>query len=526
MSTPHLKTPGIFIEELNAFPNAVVPVATAVPAFIGYTPQASYEGRSYLNQPMRISSLNDFLMIFGYPNPPAPAAAAKQYHPEYYVVAQAAQTAQGNDVQIDGKYYSIVPDASTIYYLYNSLRLFYENGGGDAYIVSVGTYGAPSHTALKAGEAPVNPNIRLPDLLGGLSALKDEPEPTLYICPDATLLSADDYSTLMKTMLAQSSSMGTSISILDIKGGHQPDALLWQNDIQTFRDGTGLEGLSYGAAYYPFVKTQMMQDQDIDYTQICGGDMKVLSAIINPVSKDDAMAATIIAEIQKPHSTFSVAQLHQSLMMASKTYCRIVKHILDHANVLPPSGAMAGLITNVDAMMGPWKAPANRTIAGAVGLPIQLSDMQQGNLNVDAVSGKSVNAIRFFNGIGILVWGARTLDGNSNEWRYISVRRMTIFLEQSCQLATRAYVFEPNNANTWQTVISMLENFLMSIWKQGGLQGNKPSEAFHVQCGLGVTMNANDLLDGILRVNIQVAVVRPAEFIMISFEQLMSDTNP
>jgi uncharacterized protein len=122
------------------------------------------------------------------------------------------------------------------------------------------------------------------------------------------------------------------------------------------------------------------------------------------------------------------------------------------------------------------------------------------------------------------VWGARTLDGNSLDWRYISTRRTVTMIEQSCQNALKAYVFEPNDANTWVTVKSMLESFLTNIWKQGALAGAKPEDAFGVQIGLGSTMTAQDILDGIMRANILVAITHPAEFIVISIEQKMANS--
>ncbi|HEX8018017.1 MAG TPA: phage tail sheath family protein, partial [Flavobacterium sp.] len=138
MNLSTIQTPGVYIQELNAFPNSVVAVATAVPAFIGYTPQASYEGKSYTNVPVRITSFSDFQAFFCLPDPASPASPAKQYSPEYYLVQQKSQPAKGDYMLINGSYYSIVPDPNTVYYLYNSVKLFYENGGGDAYIVSVG----------------------------------------------------------------------------------------------------------------------------------------------------------------------------------------------------------------------------------------------------------------------------------------------------------------------------------------------------------------------------------------------------
>lgn len=140
--------------------------------------------------------------------------------------------------------------------------------------------------------------------------------------------------------------------------------------------------------------------------------------------------------------------------------------------------------------------------------------------------GKSINAIRSFIGEGVLVWGARTLDGNSLNWRYISVRRTMIMLEESCRLAAKAMVFEPNVANTWVTIKSMIQNFLTGIWKRGGLAGEVPDDAFSVHVGLGETMSPEDILEGILRVSVLVAISRPAEFIEITFQQQMQKSQP
>ncbi len=521
MNPSAIKTPGVYINEINAFPNSVVAVATAVPAFIGYTAQASYEGKSYLNVPVKITSFADFKAFFCWPDPPAPASPTKQYRPAYYLVQQKTQPVKGDYLQINGGYYSIVPDPSSIYYFYNSIKLFYENGGGDAYIVSVGTYGAASKTPMKPGDQIINPNVQLNDLQRGLALLKREQEPTMYICPEATLLGVADNSTLMEAMLLQSSSMGTSVSIFDIIGANDPDPILYMNDITSFRNNTGTMGLNYGAAYYPFIGTTIMQGSDIDYTNLFGGDINQLAAIVNPASNPDATIASILANMANPAREYTVAQNNSALSNASPIYGQIIKHVLARANTLPPSGAIAGVITMTDNQVGPWQAPANISIVGALDLPIALSDSQQGPLNVDAISGKSINAIRFFNGLGILIWGARTLDGNSLDWKYLSVRRTVIFLEQSCKLAAQAYASEPNNKNTWEAVKAMIGSFFNTVWAQGGLQGASAADAYSVTCGLGTTMTAEDILNGFMNVTIKLAVVHPAEFIVITFRQQM-----
>lgn len=525
MIQPSINTPGVYINQINAFPNSVVPVPTAVPAFIGYTPQAAYQGRSYLNVAQKISSFAEFQAFYCFPDPPPPAAPARQYDPQYYIVPQKQIPLNSDYMVINGNYCYILPDPNTIYYLYNSVRLFYENGGVDAFIVSVGGYGAASGKYINHGAPMVNTNVQLKDLQDGLALLMNEQEPTMYICPDATLLSADDNATLMQSMLLQSSNMGTSISVFDIIGGSNPDPLSFMNDINAFRGNTGDTGLNYGTAYYPFIYTNIMQEDEIDYTNLFGGDIDMLAAVINPADNPDPAITSILENIKDPGSGITALQNNNALINASQDYSNIMKYVLKELNLLPPSGGMAGVMTTTDNTQGVWVAPANTTIIGSVELPINLSDSQQAPLNVDAVTGKSINAIRFFNGQGILVWGARTLDGNSQDWRYLQVRRTMIFLEQSCKLAARAYVFQPNDKNTWEAVISMISSFLTSVWQQGGLQGAKPSDAFSVACGLGVTMTSDDILNGFMNVTVKVAVVHPAEFIVISFQQQQATSS-
>ena len=201
-------------------------------------------------------------------------------------------------------------------------------------------------------------------------------------------------------------------------------------------------------------------------------------------------------------------------------YNDVLNEITARMNVMPPAAAMAGVYTAVDGQRGVWKAPANVSLNSVTAPCVNISHDDQEDLNVTA-QGKSINAIRPFVGEGVLVWGARTLDGNSLDWRYINVRRTMIMLEESIRLSAKAYVFEPNTASTWVTMRSMIENFLTGVWKQGGLAGAIPEDAFSVHVGLGETMTPVDILEGILRITVLVAVSRPAEFIEITFQQQM-----
>jgi phage tail sheath protein FI len=202
-------------------------------------------------------------------------------------------------------------------------------------------------------------------------------------------------------------------------------------------------------------------------------------------------------------------------------YKTIVGKITDCLNVVPPSGAIVGIYAYVDANRGVWKAPANVSLNSVIG-PVELiNNKQQEDLNVDPNAGKSINAIRTFAGKGTLIWGARTLAGNDNEWRYIPVRRFYNFAEESIKKGTGWVVFEPNDANTWIRVKAMIENFLTKQWRNGALAGAKPEDAFFVKVGLGQTMTSLDILEGRMNIEIGMAVVRPAEFIILKFSHLL-----
>jgi len=185
--------------------------------------------------------------------------------------------------------------------------------------------------------------------------------------------------------------------------------------------------------------------------------------------------------------------------------------------ILPPCTAVAGVIAKVDAKRGVWQAPANVAVVMTVGPNIIIDHAEQEDLNVDVTAGKSINAIRSFVGKGTLIWGARTLAGNDNEWRYVPVRRLFNMVEESIQKGTGFAVFEPNTPFTWLKIKTMIESCLENLWKQGALFGAAPEEAFFVNVGLGQTMTEDDINNGFMRIEIGIAAVRPAEFIILTF---------
>jgi phage tail sheath protein FI len=199
------------------------------------------------------------------------------------------------------------------------------------------------------------------------------------------------------------------------------------------------------------------------------------------------------------------------------------KQLAGQRVTLPPSAAIAGAYARVDRERGVWKAPANVSLAQVIGPATQVTFDQQELLNIDPTSGKSINAIRAFSGRGTLIWGARTLAGNDNEWRYVNVRRLFLMVEESAKKASAFAVFEANDASTWLKVKGMLESYLYGLWEQGALQGGRPEDAFYVNVGLGKTMTAQDVLEGRMIVQLGLAAVRPAEFIVLRFSHKLPE---
>ncbi|WP_293124568.1 phage tail sheath C-terminal domain-containing protein [Okeania sp. SIO1I7] len=206
----------------------------------------------------------------------------------------------------------------------------------------------------------------------------------------------------------------------------------------------------------------------------------------------------------------------------TELYNKVKTEIDKQRVILPPSPAIAGIYATVDRERGVWKAPANISLTSVTGPTIKINDEGQEDLNVH-FTGKSINAIRTFTGKGTLVWGARTLAGNDNEWRYVSVRRLFNFVEESIQKASGFLVFESNNSVTWLKVKSVIEIYLEGLWRQGALAGSAPDQAFFVNVGLGTSMTQQDILEGRMIVEIGIAAVRPAEFIILRFSHKLQE---
>lgn len=523
-----MKTPGVYIVEKNAFPNSVVEASTAIPAFIGITEKARNGADSLADKPWKITSMTEFQQYFG--GAPAPRfTLSVADNPE----ADASKTFYGIPSP-DGSKLLRVEDQSAPFSLYYHMVMFFANGGGTCYIVSIGTYAE--------GKA-----VDKEKVVTALAALKKEQEITMVVVPEAA--STPDCKDIQTQVLAHCGEMMNRFAILDV----QPKAAdneVMAKQIETFRTNVGANYLSYGAAYYPWLNTSVLSDKDIDGTVLTwdyAQEAPDLTPFFGPDSKfpeyfnsvfkaiKDGMAPAAPADGAAEEAPAASAagtalsadelaamknNLHNAFLQNFKDYQYIVNKVREKLNLLPPSAAMAGLYTMVDNTRGVWKTPANVSVNYVNSPTENIDNAMQEDLNMP-MNGKAVNAIRTFPGEGIKVWGARTLDGNSQDWRYVNVRRTMMFLEESVKNAAKAYVFEPNVAATWMNVRSMIDNFLRSVWKRGGLAGATPEDAYEVHVGLGDTMTANDILDGIMRITVLVAITRPAEFIEITFQQQM-----
>lgn len=458
------KTPGIYIEELSLLPASIVPTETAIPAFIGYTQKAQTHSPGDLNGvPKKIRSLPEYEQYFGLPFPETGIQVFL-------------------DVSIPGNTKAVASIRNTSpYCMHYGLQLYFANGGGPCYIISAGTYAT-------------NPIISALDLKKGLDAIKALTEITLIVFPDAIHLpDSSSYYALYKNAMLQCVEQKDRFTIMDVWIADDQAV----NNVQALRDfdfGTG-EILKYGAAYYPPV-----------YTTIYYAYEEVKVSII--ASGDASLTGTL-------------AQLKQSNI---NCYELVKKVINEMPLLLPVAPAVAGLYAMIDNTIGVWKAPANVNISLAKKPLVTITTIEQEGLNIDSIGGKSINAIRSFTGRGAaIIWGARTLAGNDNDWRYISVRRFFMLVEGSVSRAMEQFVFEPNAPATWVRVKALIENFLILLWKQGALQGSTPKEAYFVNIGIGETMTLLDLQEGRLTIEIGMAVIRPAEFIIVQLIQKMTE---
>jgi phage tail sheath protein FI len=187
-----------------------------------------------------------------------------------------------------------------------------------------------------------------------------------------------------------------------------------------------------------------------------------------------------------------------------------------------PCGVMAGIFARTDSQRGVWKAPAglDASLAGVRELAYKMTDGENGTLNPIGV-----NCLRAFPVIGNVAWGARTLKGAdvfASEWKYVPIRRLALFIEETLYRGTQWVVFEPNDAPLWAQIRLNLGAFMQNLFRQGAFQGSSPREAYFVKCD-SETTTQNDIDLGIVNIVVGFAPLKPAEFVVIKIQQIAGD---
>jgi phage tail sheath protein FI len=504
------KTPGVYVTEFSAFPTSIVGVETAVPIFVGYTETASTRLTA-----VQIGSLSDYAQYFG-----------GAYDAKYDITAATGENPPA-DFQAGSGYWRLKPGTDAQFNLFMAIKLFYANGGGKCYVVSTGGYGG---------------GVVRQELLDGLDVARDTVGPTMLVVPDACLLAGEgDYSAVAVAAVDQSGALRDRVAILDLPGAMDPaswtkDGLAAQRSRFYAAIAPAEAYFSYGTAYAPALRTSVLSSVDIDYTNLqatqAGSD--ALKGLLQAQAEElYGAAASKLGQVQEkldlafpPDITkdslapAEITSLNQYLVNALPLLEQIETIVIAKLNVAPPSGAMAGIWASNDSVRGVWNAPANLAVAGVVAPEVLLGDADQ-EAYAFPLNGNAINILRSIVDRGTVVWGARTLDGNSLDYRYIQVRRTLVYIEQSIKTALQPFVFAANDAQTWSAVTGLISNFLTQLWLAGGLIGARSSEAYAVQCGMGSTMTEEDVVNGYMIVQVTLQMIHPAEFIELTFKQTM-----
>lgn len=479
------KTPGVYVQEVSKIPPSISSVETNIPVFIGYTDtHTDLRGEDLKQVAHKISSITDFEDCYGKGIPESLEVTLSQ------VISAISGHLTTNSISIGGNMTGI-PTA----FLYYSMQMYFHNGGGPCIVISIGQ----------------KPDVLDRDsFLQAINLLNSLKEPTLVLFPDACLFSPEKYSDIVDTALFQCAANGNRMLILDVldayKGKNETNSTINTN----FRSRivSEVKYLKHCAAYFPYLESTYpfsVKDQSV----------KIVSHIVKSKNSQGITQSSVGAF---EGLTLAEANLKEHDVDA---YNAIISQIIQTAVIIPPSGAIAGAIVKTDEDRGVWKAPANISLSFVKKPALSLSNNFQNQLSVDS-TGKSINAIREFPGKGTLIWGARTLAGNDNEWRYISVVRFFMCAQESIRKGTERFVFEPNDANTWTAVKNTIESYLATQWREGALAGSKADEAFYVRVGLGETMTRRDLVNKKLIIEIGMAIMRPAEFIIMRIDQKMN----
>ncbi|HYG47482.1 MAG TPA: phage tail sheath family protein [Allosphingosinicella sp.] len=513
---PEYLAPGVYVEEIERGPKPIEGVATSTAAFLGETERGPIK-------PRFISSYGEFLRQFG-------------------------------EVYDPGKY------------LPYAVKSFFDNGGRRAYIARIVGAGGKTSTLTLGGSytvSAVGPGAasdrifvrieagttkrKLPgetdassvgfrlrifywsSLPEGVEAfdpiLKDKDLPRPSIMEDFDDLSLDPNSP--SYWEKRVGNFNSSLVILKVAETATLPTTLFSGPLDN-----GADGAAPGTPEYEGESLQA--DQRTGLAALAMDPYRDVAIVCAPGASDEIVQKVIthcelnrfrFAVVDSPAGTANAATLDPRSTIDDTKYAAyyhpwIVVSDPRSGNrvTIPPSGAVCGIYALTDNTRGVWKAPANETVAGALDLEYDVTHGEQEKLNP-----RGVNLIRRFPGRGIRVWGARTLSSDPL-WKYVNVRRLFIFLEASIYYSTQWVVFEPNDPKLWARVKQTVTLFLRSQWREGALFGEKEEEAFTVAVGRE-TMTEDDILNGRLIVEIGIAPVRPAEFVIFRIYQKTSEAK-
>ncbi len=511
-----LSYPGVYIQELDSDVRTISGVATSITAFVGRAL------RGPLNEPVRIQSFADYERRFG----------------------------------------GLSADSLMSF----SVRHFFLNGGGDALIVRVHNPSAAGEDDLAAADLPAegggNP-LRIlaanPGEWGNTLRLivdhetrdKNDPSPVLFnlfveerspLPPNAVVateahrnLSLDpNASRFVTQVLAQESDMvrvdpaapfpdnRPDLTVPSVALADGDDGLAIGDDQLT---GAGLEGAKEGLwalektdlfnllCIPPFTDIDEVDPATWDIAAQYCADRRAMLLIDPPLawnSVDDVDDAAINAHVvaRSPNAALYFPHIRAANPLKE-----------NRLETFVPSGAVAGVIARTDATRGVWKAPAGQeaTLSGVQELSVSLTDGENGLINP-----LGVNALRTFRVAGRVVWGARTLAGAdelASQWKYMPVRRLALYIEESLYRGTQWVVFEPNDEPLWSQIRLNIGAFMHDLFRQGAFQGTTPRAAYFVKCDRETTTQ-NDIDRGIVNIIVGFAPLKPAEFVVIKLQQI------
>jgi|HigsolmetaAR203D_1030402.scaffolds.fasta_scaffold03668_5 hypothetical protein len=325
---------------------------------------------------------------------------------------------------------------------------------------------------------------------------------------------------------------GSELVSIEAKRGADVAALFAESDRHVVTLSGGSDGSPSGVSPSDFIGEDRGPGQRTGIQAFVDNDEVSIMAI--PGVTDPAVQLALVAHCENLGSRFAILDFPadktkvQDVLayrdIFDTSYAALynpwvqVFDPLEKRNIfIPPSGSVAGVYARSDNSRGVEKAPANEVLRGVTGLAVQYNTGEQ-----DILNPKGVNLIRSFTGQGIRIWGARTLSSNSL-WKYINVRRLFIFIEESIKAGTNWVVFEPNDERLWSRVHRTIDAFLTRVWRSGALQGSTPAEAFFIDISRN-TMTQDDIDNGRLICVIGIAPVKPAEFVIFRITQKTSES--